>query len=50
MVHMIGILEDVYGRQKILDENFLICYSDNFVQIRLDKIYEKWIKDSSKYG
>ncbi len=31
-----------------LDENFLLCYSDNFAQIRLDKIFEKWTKDTSK--
>ncbi len=31
-----------------LNDNFLLCYSDNFVQFRLDKIYEKWIKDTSK--
>ena len=38
----------LWEAKDLLDENFLICYSDNFVQIRLDKIYEKWIKDSSK--
>ena len=31
-----------------LEENFLLCYSDNFVQIKIDKIYEKWIQDTSK--
>jgi len=38
----------LWEAKDLLDENFLICYSDNFVQIRLEKIYERWIKDSSK--
>ncbi len=38
----------IWEAQDLIDDNFLLCYSDNFVQIRLEKIYEKWIKDTSK--
>ena len=38
----------IWEAKDLLDDNFLLCYSDNFVQIRLDIIYEKWIKDTSK--
>ena len=31
-----------------LEDNFLLCYSDNFVQIKFDAVYEKWIQDTSK--
>ena len=38
----------IWEAKDLIDDNFLLCYADNFVQIRLEIIYEKWIKDTSK--
>ena len=37
----------IWESRKLLDDFFLLTYSDNFVQLKLDDLYSRWRKNSS---
>ena len=37
----------VWEARELIDEKFLLCYSDNFVQVDINKIYEIWERNGS---
>ena len=37
----------IWEANKHLDEQFVLCYSDNFAQVNLSKLYQIWENNSS---